>query len=165
MVKNCFKCQKPTTNPKFCSKSCANSFANKKPKRTKKKFFCHCGKETQNRRKFCKECHPNYRDWNQVSLFDVISKRKYQSHSRIRDNARKTFFKHMAGKQLKCFNCGYSKHIEVCHIKPIYSFDLNTKIAEINSITNLVGLCPNCHWEFDNNLLTLDFSFLAEFTK
>jgi hypothetical protein len=23
----------------------------------------------------------------------------------------------------------------------------------VNSLDNLVGLCPNCHWEFDHGLL------------
>lgn len=51
--------------------------------------------------------------------------------------------------------CGYDKHVEVCHIKAIRDFDLKTKIKDINSKENLVLLCPNCHWEFDNGLLTL----------
>jgi hypothetical protein len=25
----------------------------------------------------------------------------------------------------------------------------------VNSLDNLVGLCPNCHWEFDHGLLQL----------
>jgi 5-methylcytosine-specific restriction endonuclease McrA len=49
-----------------------------------------------------------------------------------------------------CNNCGYDKHVEICHIKPISEFDVNTKIKEVNSPDNLVQLCPNCHWEFDN---------------
>jgi predicted restriction endonuclease len=25
----------------------------------------------------------------------------------------------------------------------------------VNSLDNLLGLCPNCHWEFDHGLLRL----------
>jgi predicted HNH restriction endonuclease len=25
----------------------------------------------------------------------------------------------------------------------------------VNALDNLVGLCPNCHWEFDHGLLQL----------
>ena len=30
-----------------------------------------------------------------------------------------------------------------------------TTIEEINNINNLIGLCPNHHWEYDNGLLEL----------
>ena len=52
--------------------------------------------------------------------------------------------------------CGYDNHIEVAHIKPISSFDDNTKLSEINHKNNIVALCPNHHWEFDNNLISLN---------
>jgi predicted restriction endonuclease len=35
-------------------------------------------------------------------------------------------------------------------------------VDEINSLTNLVGLCPNHHWEFDNNLLLFDEKWLED---
>jgi hypothetical protein len=35
------------------------------------------------------------------------------------------------------------------------SFPLDTPISVVNSLDNLVGLCPNCHWEFDHGLLQL----------
>lgn len=34
-------------------------------------------------------------------------------------------------------------------------FDENTPIFEINSITNLIVLCPNHHWEYDNGILKI----------
>lgn len=165
MAKTCVSCNKETTNPKFCSKSCAATTNNKIPKRKRKIKYCKCGKEINNQNQFCPTCLPNYRDWSQISLNDTTGKRKYQMHSRIRQLARKIYYKYMKGKELKCCNCGYNKHIEICHIKPVYAFDPKTKISEINDIANLIGLCRNCHWEFDNKLLTLDFTFLAEFTK
>ena len=32
-------------------------------------------------------------------------------------------------------------------------FPDETKVLEINSIENLIALCPTHHWEFDNGLL------------
>lgn len=53
-------------------------------------------------------------------------------------------------KPKKCAICGYDKHFEVVHIKSVSSFSDDTLISEINDIENLVALCPNHHWEYDN---------------
>ena len=55
----------------------------------------------------------------------------------------------------KCKVCGYKNHVEVCHIKSVSSFGDNDLITEINSFNNLIGLCPNHHWEFDNGHVKL----------
>lgn len=49
--------------------------------------------------------------------------------------------------------CGYSNYFEIHHIKPIEEFKLTTKIVEVNSLNNLIALCPNHHWEADNDIL------------
>ena len=54
-----------------------------------------------------------------------------------------------------CQICGYNKHIEVAHIKAVSEFSDDTLLTTINSIDNLIGLCPNHHWEYDNNMLDL----------
>ena len=54
-----------------------------------------------------------------------------------------------------CIACGYSKHVEVCHIRAVADFSGTALLEEINQDTNLVGLCPNHHWEFDHGLLEL----------
>jgi hypothetical protein len=54
-----------------------------------------------------------------------------------------------------CKNCGYDRHVEICHIRPINSFPEDTPVAVVNDLSNLVALCPNCHWEFDHGLLVL----------
>ncbi|NDG25698.1 MAG: HNH endonuclease [Proteobacteria bacterium] len=46
--------------------------------------------------------------------------------------------------------CIYDKHFEVAHIKPISEFSKDTLITIVNDPSNLIPLCPNCHWEFDN---------------
>ena len=58
--------------------------------------------------------------------------------------------------------CGYSKHYEVAHIKAVADFDDNDLISEINSENNLIALCPNHHWEYDNGLLKIDAGSTGE---
>ena len=154
-MNKCLQCGKETKNLKFCSRSCSASYNNRR--RKKQKYYCEkCGQligEGQNfsRRKFCNKCNPNNVDWNNITLKQVKEKRKYQPHSRIRDLARKKALQY--NRFYQCSNCGYNKHVEVCHIKSIDSFNEDSCIGEINSLSNLVGLCPNCHWEFDHGLL------------
>ena len=75
------------------------------------------------------------------------------ARSIIQRNARQVFFN--TNTEHKCSICGYDKHIEVAHIKSVSEFDENTPIFEINSINNLIGLCPNHHWEYDNGILKI----------
>ncbi len=60
-----------------------------------------------------------------------------------------------AGVKKECKECGFSHHVEACHIKGISSFEKTSKISEINNLKNLVYLCPNHHWMLDNGLITL----------
>lgn len=57
--------------------------------------------------------------------------------------------------------CGYSKHVEVCHIKDVAEFPDDATLAEINSPANLYGLCPTHHWEFDNNMLDIPITYVS----
>ncbi len=54
-----------------------------------------------------------------------------------------------------CQKCSYTNHTELCHIKAIKDFNDDSTLGEINHPNNLLVLCPNHHWEFDNNLLSL----------
>ncbi len=154
-MNKCLYCSKETENPKFCSKSCSASYSNKKnPKRKKRKYFCIiCNKEIGYRQQYCQEHNKNFTDWNSITYAEILNKRSYQKNSRIRNLARIEYHKL---NSCVCANCGYDKHIEVCHIKPISEHSQDTKISEINKPTNLIGLCPNCHWELDNGLLTIE---------
>lgn len=57
--------------------------------------------------------------------------------------------------QLACQKCGYTLHSEMCHIKAIKDFNDDSTLGEINNPSNIVILCPNHHWEFDNGFLLL----------
>lgn len=60
-----------------------------------------------------------------------------------------------SNKPKECAICGYSKHFEVAHIKAVSLFDSDSLISEINDISNLIALCPNHHWEYDNDNLDI----------
>ena len=86
---------------------------------------------------------------------DLLSSRKnYQSYrSSVRKLAELSYKN--SGKPMACSICGYDKHVEIAHIKAVSDFDDSATIAEINSIDNLIALCPNHHWEYDNGVLKL----------
>lgn len=70
----------------------------------------------------------------------------------IRKHAREVYNRYFPNKE--CAVCGYSKYVEVCHIKSVSDFEDTSCLLEINDISNLIGLCPTHHWELDNNHLS-----------
>ena len=153
---NCKVCSTLTTNPKFCCSSCAATYNNKMyPKRQRTRRYCkHCHVEIHGRRTVCDNCNPSIVDWNEITYGQLKKLRKYQQNSRVRALARIAYMK--STKVKRCI-CGYTKHLEVCHITPISSFPDETPVSSINSLDNLIALCPTHHWELDNGILSLDF--------
>ena len=91
-------------------------------------------------------------DKTKQELFE--NRKNWQSaRSTIQKNARSVYFDNTVSP--KCEICGYTHHVEVAHIKPVSGFPESATIREINSIDNLIGLCPNHHWEYDNGILEL----------
>jgi hypothetical protein len=80
----------------------------------------------------------------------MLSGSKKKAATRIRSRARA-----YTNTDKPCVNCSYDKHVEVCHIKNVADFPLTSTLNEINSSENLILLCRNCHWEFDNGMLRL----------
>ena len=91
-------------------------------------------------------------DKTKGELFE--NRKNWQSaRSSIQKIARSIYFENTVSP--KCEICGYTHHVEVAHIKPVSEFTETATIREINSIDNLIGLCPNHHWEYDNGILEL----------
>lgn len=174
---NCKLCNKVFELPKgnkgkqYCSRSCVN-----KDLRTKHGsysrtvldtgslgvksncLFCKSEIITKHRvRKFCGSlCHTSYK-YGKQTLGEVRVKEcksRATIYSYIRSRARNVL-KFYTAKV--CMHCGYDKHVEACHIKPISEFKDSDLVSTINSLDNLLYLCPNCHWEFDNNKLSEEF--------
>jgi hypothetical protein len=144
-MNHCKNCGIETKNPSYCSSSCAAKVNNSlKPKRQKQTFNCKsCGCQVDYRKTFCADCLvPD------ITLGDAIYTKHHPSSAAalVRSRARRAV-KHL---DKVCDHCGYSKHVEVCHIKAVSKFPLDTKLSVINDLSNLLLLCPNCHWEFDH---------------
>lgn len=159
-MNRCSSCGAETSNPKYCSRSCSARENNKTPKRTKRKQYCYsCGEpiETKGgtRRKYCDACFRKD-TLSDETLGKIKEERRWQYNNSIRTHARSVVAK--VGAARVCAICGYDKHVEVCHIRSISDFSDDATISEINSLSNLILLCPNCHWEFDRDLLGLGFT-------
>lgn len=126
----------------FCSVSCSNRINNRR-KRTKK---CNgCENLIPSNSTYCKKC----RESNSLSnktIKEAMYRNDANKYGVIRCHARGFTKGHAC-----CEICGYSRHVETCHVKPINSFSTDTLISVVNSPNNLIVLCPNCHWEFDHN--------------
>lgn len=162
MLVNCENCNKEfskrpvdikRTKHNFCCHSCHTIFMNKnnitKVKKIKNKcIFCN-NNVSQNNRKRCDNCISNniIEDYT-IDQIKYDKHHKSSSYALIRTRAR--ILAKILG-WVSCRKCGYDKHVEIAHIKPISSYPKNTLISEINSESNLIPLCPNCHWEFDNS--------------
>lgn len=145
----------------FCSKTCSTIYNNRiTPKRIKKQRFCkHCNVEITHYRNYkktlCNMCYENKKVINKELKY--YQNKPYHTSSKyayIREHARNKIKNQEYSK--KCCNCEYDIHVDICHIKPISSFDELVKIDEINDFSNLLTLCKNCHWEFDNKYLKLE---------
>lgn len=149
-----------TRRKKFCDKSCSASHSNRGRRRwpePQPKRCPVCKTSHHNRGVYCSRPCRTYK--TREALYStpkgtLFSKRRnWQSaRSTIQEYARKAYEE--AGLPLACLVCGYVKHYEVSHIKSVASFPDSAKVGEINTLENLVALCPNHHWEFDHGLLT-----------
>jgi hypothetical protein len=116
--------------------------------------MCKCGNKMRRDSTVCvdcrsisnitvKDCKDKYNRGNKANWRSVVSSRARAKYSDILQNP-------------LCDRCGYSEHVEVCHIRPVHSFSDDTLLDSINDDSNVIFLCPNCHWEFDHGRLTID---------
>ncbi len=171
MILECKFCNKQITKPlsqikksksgfHFCSRSCSTSFNNVGTIRNKQKERkCQeCNtlfvRDKKNRTIFCFDCDKKRKQPTTIGDYrnKVSVKNKHPSwiHSHIRALNR-SWNKELC--LVPCKNCGYSKHTELAHIKPISSFTNESLVSEVNHPSNILPLCRNCHWEFDHGLL------------
>ncbi len=153
-MNHCLHCGAHTANAKYCSRSCANRVNGSLfPSRQRIARNCkHCGAVLLTRRTTCDSCNPGVVDWQTVSLQQLRAKALQQYAAQIRSLARMAYRK--SNRPKACVVCGYDKHYEVCHVKPINEFLPSDVVAEVNKLNNLVALCPNHHWEFDHGHLS-----------
>lgn len=129
----------------FCSRSCSASFNNKNTVHNINGI-----NGTKPKEDIVKPIKDLIKDKNKKLMFE-LSKSWQSARSTIRKDACKVF--NSSNKERKCMVCGYTNHIEIAHIKAVSEFGDDSTLKEINNIDNLIGLCPNHHWEYDNGLL------------
>jgi hypothetical protein len=155
---------------KFCDRHCAARFNNfgrqrnpdGKPQGRKQRSCVTCGSPVQGKfKRYCSSmCWPKKKDITletrgslQERYSRILPIYSWQaSRGRINGHAHKVYFR--SNRKRECVECGYTRHIHVCHIRAVSDFPPTATIAEINDIANLVALCPNHHWEYDHGFLT-----------
>lgn len=158
---NCLNCKKQfkynSIEQKFCSRSCA-AIKNNSLK-SKKVYNCTiCNETIFGKAKYCSICKRKKRfgersiDYTEITLQNL--KDRYgtmQYHAKIRGYARSIY--KLSGKPMQCYNCGYSLHVDICHIRDVQDYPMNSYVSEVNNIDNLIALDKRCHWEFDHGHL------------
>jgi DNA-directed RNA polymerase subunit M/transcription elongation factor TFIIS len=157
---------------RFCNRSCAGFYNNAHfhhNTRVSTSVCSNCGaivnlKKQKNggypKRKYCDTClrlvHANgnslVMNYNKGEHFGR-HKNWQSARSMIQRHARRVYLH--SGLPRKCRVCGYDNHIEISHLIPVKSFASDTSLMVINAISNLIPLCPNHHWEYDEGLLRL----------
>ena len=163
LKKICEECEiefvTPYERQRFCNRSCSNKGVHRRTKKEVICFYAECSNVVDYyTHKFCRECKDlgrhrhkqfNGRLPSETTLEEYCPRKGANAYDSVRANAR-TSVKQEIADGASCAHCSYSKHVEVCHIKPIALYDRSTTIDVINARENLILLCPNCHWEFDH---------------
>jgi len=155
---NCANCNIETTNPRFCTRSCSASFNNKaKPKRVLTRKCTKCTNIAASyRTRFCEQHLKEHKRGELCKTYTIGEYRNKISVSGKHPSWLHSHVRLFAGRWLKelkekpCAFCGYDKFVELAHIKAVKDFDDAALMGDVNHLSNVIQLCPNCHWEFDN---------------
>jgi hypothetical protein len=166
----CLNCETPiysseqlklreTLTRKFCSKSCAGTYNNvvrssrreitNVDRASRNYDTCPlCSASKRREAKVCRDCKNNA--WKLRTKGELFSSRtNWQcARSTIQKRARVVYLQ--TNRIPACAWCGYTHHVEICHIRPVCEFSDETPLGVINDPSNLQGLCPTHHWEHDN---------------
>ena len=163
---------KSETKKFFCNHSCSAEYNNKNRVletdiiweyngKTKKGYNkCPiCGELKFYTSKLCRKCSNKEKSLiKKRTLGSYIDGKQYLTSKcgEIRKDARKTLEKFKVEKVCAyCKNHEFDDILEAHHVKGILEFDSKTTINEINSISNLVWLCPNHHIMLEKGLIKL----------
>lgn len=157
MIKICLQCSEEYEakrySRKFCSRSCSATYNNPRKDSRSDGLICpKCGGKRGWGSKQCGDCRNletvtrfGERLLSDVQLNNSASRAK---NNQVRRHARRVMG--MSGKPFVCEVCGWDHTVQVCHIVGIGEFDPHsTLIKEINTLENLIYLCPNHHAMLD----------------
>jgi hypothetical protein len=146
---------------KFCSHVCAarcnNATRAARGMQPEGRCFV-CGTPIRSYLKYCSECRPKHNmgslliNNTSVTIAEILCDSDYKCalNNRVRELARILIKSHNIPHICSC--CGYTLHVEIHHIKPIASFDVDEKLIAVNNLSNLMLVCRNCHWEVHHGL-------------
>ena len=130
----------------FCSRKCAALY--RAAQRTSGRPIClACGRHKSYTADICRACR-NFQSANRT-VGELRAKfGTFAFHAKVRGLARTAY----KGPR-ECAACGYSLHVDICHIRDVASFPDTATLAEVNDPSNLIALDKRCHWEFDHGYL------------
>jgi len=146
-------------NKKYCSKRCCQVQVQRNHRNRRAVSCKSCGIPTYHTTQTCRKCVGRARGhaYTEMTLRQYLNNYKHLKKGSSKYTSIRLMAKYnnpdLIG--LPCQRCGYSLHTDFCHIKAIASFPLSAKLKTINHKNNLLKLCKNCHWEFDNGYLKL----------
>ncbi len=105
-----------------------------------------CRKKIKSPSYLCNDCDAKHRESVFIDATIAQLERENKGSNTYR-NIRHWAKKVVQDRPKVCFRCGYDKHVENHHIKPISEFPKDTLMSVVNAEDNLVLACPNCHWE------------------
>ena len=119
-----------------------------------------CGRKKYHTSEVCSKCRKEIKRNNikEQTLGHYIDGQKYLATkcNDIRKDAKRTLEESDREKVCEyCRNHEFDEILEVHHKKGILEFDSSAKIKEINSLENLVWLCPNHHRMLEMGLIEL----------
>lgn len=156
-MNKCKQCGKETKNLKFCSRSCSATYNNKGVRRHGKDHNCKdCGVKVSYKSKRCTSCEykRRFERFMNRTLGDVRSEGNAKvAFSQVRFKAREILSNN--GEE-ECEYCGFNHFADACHIKAVADFPDTALMSEINSLDNLIWLCPNHHRMLDKGLLNIE---------
>lgn len=125
----------------------SNKFGNRPKSQSRRPCAANCGREVRNKSVHCLICKSIIRH-----KFDGALRKRDVSRERISAHARRVLKQSLAS----CLVCGYDFAVEAAYIKPVKSFPGGALVREMNTVENLLPLCPNHHIEFDRGKLSLE---------
>jgi hypothetical protein len=150
----------------FCSRSCSAKTNNLGKRRYSSRSCKQCQKEyittkTHRSLKLCQDCKSSHSDTGSIrdmSISDYYKRDSVKNKHPSWKSAHVRSFNRSWNKdltRLSCQVCPYSTHVELAHIKAVSDFPEDTKLSIVNDPSNILVLCRNHHWEFDNGILKL----------
>ena len=154
-MNNCLHCGAETANAKYCSRSHAAIHTNQQaPKRRLTRTCAVCDALIPASREFCAVHGKRKADYRRLTVAQLKAKDAIKHPSYYRGYLNSITRLLNAHRPRKCQVCGYDKHVEYCHKVPIKAFLDSVMVQVVSGPENILVLCPNCHWEYDQGLLT-----------